>query len=88
MTNLVVGGYTQNSLLCLDGDMVTVSLSEFINNKAGSAVMFVRKTMYIMGYSSGDNDLFVDNSAAFDVYVAPVCKPGLSLSSFGKFSLY
>ena len=66
----------QRWLVSLDGVMITVSLSKFINNKATVVV-------YIPYYTTAENltnNVFIDNSAAYEVIVISDCRPGLSLS--------
>ena len=65
-----------DSLVRLDGVMMTVSQNEFINNRANDVV-------YMPYYNTAENltnNVFIDNSAAYEVYINPVCRPGLSLS--------
>ena len=57
--------------------MATVSLNEFINNRVSVALINVQH------YTTADNltnKVFIDNGAAFDIYINSVCSPGLSLS--------
>ena len=71
------------SLLHLNGEMITLYLNEFINNNIitdGSAVVEIR---YYTSAENLTNNVFSDNSAAYEVYVSPNCRPhhGLSLGS-------
>ena len=57
--------------------MITVSLSKFINNRVGGAVV------YMPFYTTAENvtnNVFIDNSAAFEVFLSTFCRPGLGLS--------
>ena len=68
------------SLLYLDGEMITLHLNEFINNNIitdGSAVVYIR---YYTSAENLTNNVFSDNSAAYEVYVSPNCRPGQGLS--------
>ena len=71
------------SLLYLDGEMITLYLNEFINNNIVTDDWAV---VHIPYYTSGENltnNVFSDNSAAYEVYILPRCRPdhGLSLYS-------
>ena len=62
-------------LISLDG-VITVSLSKFINNRAFDVV-------YIPYYTTAENltnNVFMDNRAAYEIFIASGCRPGLSLS--------
>ena len=62
-------------LIGLDG-VITVSLSKFINNRAFGVV-------YIPYYTTAENltnNVFMDNRAAYEIFITSVCRPGLSLS--------
>ena len=63
-------------VVALYSDMITVSLSKFINNRA----MVVLRIGYPIEADNLANIMFIDNSAKFEVYIRPICKPGLSLS--------
>ena len=71
------------SLLYLDGEMITLYLNEFINNYIITDAWAV---VYIPYYTSAENltnNVFSDNSAAYEVYILLTCRPhhGLSLGS-------
>ena len=63
-------------LVYMDGNMITVKLNEFINNRAGTIVY----TLYYTTTENFTNNVFIDNSAAYDVLVHSTCRPGSSLS--------
>ena len=66
-------------LVHLDGVMITVKFNEFINNRPGR----FRALVFIPYYTTAENlinNVFMDNSAAYEVYVSPLCRPDLSLS--------
>ena len=75
---LMNGTFQSNSLITLVGVMTTVSLSEFINNRVRIALV------YALHYTTAENNLtnnvFIDNIAAFEVFLSSGCRPGLSLS--------
>ena len=73
-----VGNTVTGSLVNIDGVMITVSLSEFVNNRASDIV-------HIRYYTTAENltatnNVFINNSAAYEVRVISDCRPGLSLS--------
>ena len=66
-------------LVHLDGVMITVKFNEFINNRPGRS----RALVYIPYYTTAENlinNVFMDNSAAYEVYISVICRPGTSLS--------
>ena len=68
------------SLLYLNGEMITLYLNEFINNNIitdGSAVVYIR---YFTSAENLTNNVFSDNSAAYEVFIPPFCRPGHGLS--------
>ena len=65
------------SLLYLDGVMITVSLSEFINNSAGTVLVYIP---FFISAESRTNIMFVNNNAAYEVYTDPICRSGFSFS--------
>ena len=71
------GGFQSNSLVTLEGVMVTVSLSEFINNRASTALINIQYSTTAENFS---NNVLIDNRAVYDIYIDPTCRPGLSLS--------
>ena len=68
---------TYSPILFLDGIMIAVSLSTFINNIAGDAVVIIR---YYTSPENLTNNMFSDNSAAYEVYIDTACRPGLGPS--------
>ena len=67
---------TSQSLVRLSTD-ITVTLNEFISNKADGALVH---TNYYTTARNVPNNVFTDNSAEYEIYIAPFCKPGFSLS--------
>ena len=65
------------SLVHLDGAMITVTFSKFINNKASQAVVFV---LYYITSENLTNNVLINNSVAYEVYISSSCRPDLSLS--------
>ena len=65
--------------------MMTVSLSKFVNNRAPLAVVYIPYHYSAVGEFA--NNLFSNNNAAYEVFVSPVCQPGLFLS-FGTFVVF
>ena len=66
-------------LVHLDGVMITVKFNEFINNRPGR----LRALVYMPYYTTAENlinNVFMDNSAAYEVFVNPICRPGTSFS--------
>ena len=69
---------THESLVRLGTDTTTtVSFNEFIANKAGGALVH---TKYYTTARNVTNNVFADNSAEYEIFIAPFCRPGLSLS--------
>ncbi len=69
---------TQESMVRLGTDITaTVSFNEFIANKAGGALVHTK--FYTIARSI-TNNVFSDNSAEYEVFIAPYCRAGLSLS--------
>ena len=66
-----------SSLVYLDGVQITVHLSKFINNIAGRAIVYIR---YFTESENLTDNAFIDNSAAFEVFVSLDCRPGLGRS--------
>ena len=62
------------SLINLDGDMIIVRLSEFINDRASFALVGI--PYYATAENITDN-VFHNNSAAYEVYIRPFCRSGL-----------
>ena len=71
-----VENFVTNSVLYFTGIMITVELNEFIQNEA----RYVLDIQYYADENLIMNNIFVNNSAAYDVYVQTACRPGLSLS--------
>ena len=62
--------------------MITISLNGFINNKVYDGVVHIR--YYILADDlTITKNAFIDNSAAYDVFINSECKPGYS-SSYGS----
>ena len=72
-----IRGVVSSSLVALDGVMITVSLSKFINNRVGGAVVYMP---YYTTAENVTNNVFIDNSAAYEVFINSFCRPGLGLS--------
>ena len=70
----ITGSFWSSSLISLHRVMTTVSSSDFINNRVRIALVYARY------YTTLTNNVFVDNSAAYEVFIASRCRPGLSLS--------
>ena len=68
---------TAYGLIILDAEMVTISLNEFISNKVNFELV---GTAYHTPPENITNNVFIDNSAIYDVYIYSGCRPGLSLS--------
>ena len=66
----------QQSLVRLATD-VTVTFNEFINNKAGGALVC---TAYYTAARNLSHNMFINNNAEYEIYIPPFCRPGLSLS--------
>ena len=66
-------------LVHLDGVMITVKFNEFINNRLSRS----RELVYIPYYTTAENltnNVFMDNSAGYEVFISMLCRPGTSLS--------
>ena len=66
-------------LVHLDGVMITVKFNEFINNRLSRS----RTLVYMPYYTTAENlinNVFMDNSATYEVLVISYCRPGTSLS--------
>ena len=72
-----VNNSATDSLIDLDAIMITVYLSEFVNNGVGFAVI---ETLYFTTAESLTKNVFIDNSAIYEIYIVPSCRPGLSHS--------
>ena len=68
-----------SSLVYLDAVMITVSFSKFINNRASFAAVLLPYYHYTAA-GNITNNVFSDNSAAYEVYVSPKCRSGLAFS--------
>ena len=67
-----------SSLVYLDAVMITVNFSKFANNRASFAVVYIPYHYIVAGNLT--NNVFSDNSAAYEVFVSPKCQQGLALS--------
>ena len=69
------GSFRSNSLVTLAG-VISIHSSEFINNRASIALVSIR--YYTV--ENLTNNIFVGNSAAYEVFVSSDCRPDLSHS--------
>ena len=79
-TRMVQSKFANNSaynLVILYGNQMNIKLSEFVNNRADFGVVNVP---YHSTAVNIDRNRFIDNSAAYDIYISSDCKPGYSLS--------
>ena len=67
-----------SSLVYLDAVMITVSFSKFTNNRASFAVVYIPYHYIVAGNLT--NNVFSDNSAAYEVFVSSKCQQGRALS--------
>ena len=69
----------QESMVSLDtlSDNIIVILNEFIANIAGSALVHIR---YYSAVRTVTSNAFTDNSAEYEIYIAPFCRADLRLS--------
>ena len=74
-----VNNSATDSLIDLDAIMITVYLSKFVNNGVGFAVIDIEASYFTTTESLAKN-VFIDNSAAYEIYIIPSCRPGLSHS--------
>ena len=65
-------------LIFLDGVMITVKLNEFINNRASFVMVEIRYTS--VRATTLTNNVFINNSEAYEIFVNSNCRPGLCLS--------
>ena len=63
-------------LIYLDGIMITVSLNKFINNRA----FVVVGIQYYTTAENLTNNVFMDNRAAYEIFITSVCRSDLSVS--------
>ena len=73
--SILVDNTLRDALVYIDGDMITISLSKFMNNRAWRVV-------WIYYYTTAENltnNVFVNNSATYEVLVDPHCRPGHGL---------
>ena len=56
-----------SQLFYLNEDMITVSLCKFISNRVSGAIVYIQ---YYTTAKNLTNNVFLDNSAAFEVYVS------------------
>ena len=73
-----LGLLSESSLLYLDGAMISVSLSEFVDNRASYALVNI--PYYTSSGYNISNIVFHDNTAAYEVFIRPFCRQGFSLS--------
>jgi hypothetical protein len=66
-----------NLLISLFPERVTIALNEFISNRIASALVTIG---YFTLPGTIINNIFIDNSAPYDILINSDCKPGLSLS--------
>ena len=69
-----------SSLIHLDELQITLHLTQFINNRAGRAILYIR---YYTNTENLTSNVFTDNGAAYEIFVSSDCRPdfGLSLDS-------
>ena len=67
-----VDNIVTRSLLYLDGEMITLYLNEFINNNIDDFA--VVQIPYYTSAENLTNNVFSDNSAAYEVYIPPFCR--------------
>ena len=72
------GVFVGSSLVYLDPVMMTVSLNKFINNRAIFALVYI-SYQYTAAWNF-TNNVFSDNSAAYEIFFSSACQPGLALS--------
>ena len=65
------------SLVYFDGVMVVVKSSEFINNRAGISVVYLK---YQTAAENLTNNVFIENNAGYEVFIGSACRPDFSLS--------
>ena len=73
-------GCSSESLVCLDAVMITVSFNKFTNNRASFAVVYMYIPYHYTLAGNLTNNVFSDNSAAYEVFVSSNCQQGLALS--------
>ena len=67
-------------------DMITLHLNEFINNNIThltESISMNIAVVYIRHHTTAENltgNVFTNNSAAYEIFISSVCRPGLSLS--------
>ena len=79
-TNLYHNEFENNTafdMIRLSTEMVTIKLNAFIGNKADYALVWIA---YHILPGTIVNNVFIKNSAVYDVAISSDCKPGLSLS--------
>ena len=75
--NELVNNTAINLIKHISTDNVAISLNEFISNKV---VFGLISLSYDIEPENVTNNIFIDNSAAFDIYINSDCMPGLSRS--------
>ena len=68
---------TAQNLIHLFAEVMTIKLNEFIGNKVDIALVTIA---YYAPHWTIVNNVFIDNSAVYDVIINSNCEPGLSLS--------
>ena len=76
--NKFIDNVALESLFYSSGDVVTVTLNEFNNNLAFTAIVYIH--YYITTAENVTNNVFIDNTGRFDIYISPVCRPNYCLS--------
>ena len=68
-----------NLILFNRTNQITVGLNEFVRNKVEFGLIAIAYDIQPKNYVVVDN-MFIDNSAVFEIYINSDCEPGLSLS--------
>ena len=71
------GEFKSNSLINIDRVMITINVSKFINNRVSFALVNI---LYYTTVEHLTNNVFMENNAAYEVFVRAACRPGLGLS--------
>ena len=64
-------------LVYSEGVMITISQSEFVKNTANFAIVYLE---YYTTVENITNNVFTDNSEAYELVIGPFCRSDLSLS--------
>ena len=70
-----------SSLVHIDGFQLTLILSQFINNRAGRTIVYIR---YLTNSENLTNNVFTGNNAAYEVFISSDCRPDLGLSLYSS----